>query len=133
MNGYDPWNHRLSYGYNCYQRYNYDQNSPRAWSPYAIKFPARKVVFCDAQGWRIASGSQGNYKRFWNIYGENIMVNGRFTFPPANHRYRHDEGLNVAYFDGSIAWHPKEEMWFFLNDDILDDWDRIQEVWNPDY
>ncbi len=126
----DPWDHHLSYGYNCYKAYQQDKNAPRAWHPARVVKPANKVAYADAQGWHTPS-KQGDYKRYWDIYGEAIVSGGKVVYTPGEVRYRHDEGTNVCYFDGSAGWLAKEDAWHYKNDGTSTDWERVRSIWWP--
>ncbi|MFP3903728.1 MAG: H-X9-DG-CTERM domain-containing protein [Armatimonadota bacterium] len=55
-----------------------------------VKYPASKVAFCESNG--------NNYYRIRDPGSDWV---------PGNSAWRHNEGMNVGFFDGHSKWHKK--------------------------
>jgi prepilin-type N-terminal cleavage/methylation domain-containing protein/prepilin-type processing-associated H-X9-DG protein len=89
-----------------------------------IEKPQEKFMFMDSTDWAVHMDS-ANYKDYWDVYG-NIVTAKRWHTPA----YRHDEGLNMVYYDGHVEYLPKEDVYIFARNAVLT---RIenQKHWYP--
>lgn len=67
-----------------------------------VKNPSEKLMFCDSTDW--VTGMSGSDK--YDIHGE------QYGPPPLTNivAYRHENGLNVAFWDGHVEWKTKKEV-----------------------
>lgn len=76
-----------------------------------VRRPDQKIMFMDAQCWMVRV-TGADYREFWDVYGE---VEGYYTPDGRNVHglaaYRHNEGANVAFFDGRVEYRTKEEIY----------------------
>ena len=70
--------------------------------------PAEKIHFMDGQ-WFVVYICGAEYKRVWDVYGDRM---GAWEWDAAS--YRHDEGANIAFYDGHVEYWPKEEICPYL-------------------
>lgn len=92
------WHHRVTYAFNRQVQGVYDRD--------AIIDPGSKYIFTDSQDWWV-NASAANYldpARGWDFHGEAWVNNGGV-------KYRHNEGVNMAFFDGHVIYMAKEEVW----------------------
>ena len=66
--------------------------------------PAEKIHFMDGQ-WFVVYRDGAEYKRVWDVCGD---VMGCVDWDAAS--YRHDEGANIAFHDGHVAYWKKERI-----------------------
>jgi prepilin-type N-terminal cleavage/methylation domain-containing protein/prepilin-type processing-associated H-X9-DG protein len=86
--------------------------------------PQDKFMFMDSTDWAVHMDS-ANYKAYWDVYG-NIVTSQRWHTPA----YRHDEGLNMVYYDGHVEYLPKEKVYIFARNAILTRLEN-QKHWYP--
>ena len=97
---------------------------PGSW-PYAghriqtIKQPAEKLAFVDGIDWWV-TWSSADYENAWDILGQASIAIYRTTPAVGFHGYgptlyRHNEGANVAFYDGHVFWMRKQEI--FIKED----------------
>ncbi len=75
-------------------------------------------------GWGSYSGD-ADYKACWDPDGyghESVFMDGGVS-------YRHNEGANIAFYDGHAEWMPKEEMFFYDSSGFLPDHARNTQLW----
>jgi len=88
------------------------------WAPnivYALKTdqvvkPAEKIHFMDGQ-WFVVYIGGAEYKRVWDVIGDR-MTGEVGEWDAAS--YRHDEGANIAFYDGHVEYWPKERICPYL-------------------
>jgi len=86
--------------------------------------PAEKIHFMDGQ-WFVVYMQGAEYKRLWDVCGD---VMGCMDWDAAS--YRHDEGANIAFYDGHVEYWPKEQICPYLDDD--DEQRKAREaIWLP--
>ena len=86
------------------------------WAPdtvYALKTdqvvkPAEKIHFMDGQ-WFVVYIQGAEYKRVWDVFGDKM---GAWEWDAAS--YRHDEGANIAFYDGHVEYWKKEQICPYL-------------------
>ena len=98
----NKFNHRLCYGYNS-------TTNGRAEVDKVLN-PEQKYQFMDAGLYRVLM-KDADYKAGWDVLGEGWVSGGG----RARVKFRHNEGLNMAYFDGRVEYQPKEETYFYIN------------------
>jgi prepilin-type processing-associated H-X9-DG protein/prepilin-type N-terminal cleavage/methylation domain-containing protein len=113
----------ISYGYN-YTDWSPLSRHPISWSgnvPNGIqaariklsqaKRSGEKVMFIDAGDlWVMESGA--NYKIYWDKYGTNLQsYRDAGQWDPVF--YRHNNGANIAFFDGHVEYRKKEDVFYF--------------------
>ena len=106
-----PWKHYVSYGYNHQNGYakacNYTQGN--------IKRASDKFMFLDAQSWWLRREG-ADYVMCWDVFGETIDRNNPAGYPwSGNTLYRHNEGCNIAFFDGHAEYLEKENVFYYMN------------------
>lgn len=134
------WNIRsgvlLSYGYNYT-----DWDRPGAWIPPvdgysgkqanivvaghkndSISRPAEKLAFVDSVDWWVGWPS-ADFENGWDILGQANILTYKHAEDhgcPRNFHgptiYRHDEGVNIGFYDGHVGYLKKEEV--FIKDDF---------------
>jgi len=70
--------------------------------------PAEKIFFMDGQ-WFAVYDRGAEYKRVWDVCGD---IMGCQEWDAAS--YRHDEGANIAFYDGHVEYWPKEKICPYL-------------------
>jgi prepilin-type processing-associated H-X9-DG protein/prepilin-type N-terminal cleavage/methylation domain-containing protein len=107
----DPINRGImSYGYNI-TGWDFDAMPFVTRNRLNIEKPSTKVMFMDAHDWMVTSEG-ANYMRYWDRYGPvqgYLLPNGRSYH--GNASYRHNEGANVAFFDGHVEHLWKDEVY----------------------
>jgi prepilin-type processing-associated H-X9-DG protein len=89
--------------------------NPAAHKAQSIKNPSEKLAFTDTVDWWV-SWEGADYKNIWDVIGE-ITVWEYQHLPAPNGpiwtavMYRHNEGANVAFYDGHVTWMRKQEVW----------------------
>ncbi len=86
--------------------------------------PAEKIFFMDGQ-WFVVYIGGAEYKRVWDVYGDRM---GAWEWDAAS--YRHDEGANIAFYDGHVEYWPKEEICPYLPN-LRDQWMARKAIWYP--
>jgi len=123
------YQNRVSYGYN-FTDWGPDSKNPAVWygnipvSNWACRFrmsdirsPARKMMFLDAGDWA-AYMSGANYKLYWDRDGQDIVkYRSRNMWYPTY--FRHNEGANIAYFDGHVDFQKKESLFYYAPPESL--------------
>jgi prepilin-type processing-associated H-X9-DG protein len=103
------------------------------WRPnivYALKTdqvvkPAEKIHFMDGQ-WFVVYIGGAEYKRVWDVYGDKM---GGWEWDAAS--YRHDEGANIAFYDGHVEYWPKEQICPYIPGDARAEWEAREAIWLP--
>jgi prepilin-type processing-associated H-X9-DG protein len=96
---------------------------------YALKVsevvkPAEKIHFMDGQ-WFVVYREGAEYKRVWDVYGDRM---GAWEWDSAS--YRHNEGANVAFYDGHVEYWPKEEVCPY-RDNLFEQYQARNRIWMP--
>ena len=100
------------------------QNKVYALKTDQVVKPAEKIHFMDGQ-WFVVYIGGAEYKRVWDVHGDRM---GAWEWDAAS--YRHDEGANIAFYDGHVEYWPKEEICPYLP--RLSDQRRAREaIWMP--
>jgi len=86
--------------------------------------PAEKIHFMDGQ-WFVVYMQGAEYKRLWDVCGD---VMGCMDWDAAS--YRHDEGANIAFYDGHVEYWPKEQICPYL-DNAEDEREAREAIWMP--
>ncbi len=102
------------------------------WAPnkvYALKTdqvvkPAEKIHFMDGQ-WFVVYREGAEYKRIWDVYGDRM---GPWEWDSAS--YRHDEGANIAFYDGHVEYWKKEKICPYLPN-MVDQLKARKAIWYP--
>lgn len=74
--------------------------------------------------------SRSRYDANWDIYGENnggshpVWGGGRWSMTS----YRHNEGVNMAMFDGHVEHRPKTEVWVYRANGTTS-WGPVLRLW----
>jgi prepilin-type N-terminal cleavage/methylation domain-containing protein/prepilin-type processing-associated H-X9-DG protein len=115
-----------SYGYNCSEflkQYGWF-DSKNAWTtpPVAghkvqsLRGPSEKLAFVDGVDWWVA-WEGADYRKKWDVIGQARIID--YSLPPDSvwgpTIYRHNEGANVAFYDGHVNWLRKKEV-FIIED-----------------
>jgi len=106
-----PWMHYVSYGYN----HRNGWAEPSNYTLTNVKKPADKFMFLDAQSWWLRR--QGaDYVAYWDVFGESVKGENDAGYPwQGNTLYRHDEGCNIAFFDGHAEYLDKQDVYHYQN------------------
>ncbi|MFN3167895.1 MAG: type II secretion system protein [Phycisphaeraceae bacterium] len=112
----NAFNHRNSYGYSRGRRGNAVNVAHRP----KIPDPDEAYGFMDAAGWHLQE-RMADYKKLWDARGNNA--------PDSQVNYRHDESVNVSYFDGHVARVHKSELFFYTNGGNAPDKERNAKHW----
>ncbi len=87
--------------------------------------PVEKIHFMDGQ-WFVVYTLGAEYKRVWDEIGDQMSG---LEWDAAS--YRHNEGANIAFYDGHVVWWPKEKICPYI-DDNEEEQDRAREaIWMP--
>ncbi len=86
--------------------------------------PAEKIHFMDGQ-WFVVYIQGAEYKRIWDVCGD---VMGCIEWDSAS--YRHDEGANIAFYDGHVEYWPKEKICPYLPN-AYEQWKARNAIWLP--
>lgn len=120
----NQFDHVVSYGYNRW----WGWGGNRDYRDGHISRPSEKIMFVDSQQWWMSTvNADPTIDNGWNANGQTksvIRPDGRtdgmgYPFQPGVVMYRHNEGTNAAYFDGSAGHRKKEETFYFIDDDPL--------------
>jgi len=86
--------------------------------------PAKKIHFMDGQ-WFVVYTLGAEYKRVWDVIGDRMSG---LEWDAAS--YRHNEGANIAFYDGHVEYWKKEEVCPYR--DAEDEQDRLRNaIWMP--
>lgn len=113
----------VSYGYNLTD-WGPSSRNPAGWSgsiPLSdwscryrindLKMSPNKIMFVDAGDWAVFM-SGANYQIYWDRFGQNIVkYRDKGMWYPAY--FRHNEGTNVAYFDGHVEYRKKQFLFYY--------------------
>jgi len=89
-----------------------------------VERPAEKIHFMDGQ-WFVVYIGGAEYKRVWDVHGDRM---GPWEWDAAS--YRHDEGANIAFYDGHVEYWPKEQICPYLPK-LIDQWKARNAIWLP--
>jgi prepilin-type N-terminal cleavage/methylation domain-containing protein/prepilin-type processing-associated H-X9-DG protein len=67
--------------------------------------PADKIFFVDGQ-WFATCRDGSDYERVWDVVGDKMTATEWNTTA-----YRHNEGANVAFYDGHVNWLKKQQIY----------------------
>jgi prepilin-type processing-associated H-X9-DG protein len=70
--------------------------------------PADKIHFMDGQ-WFVVYRDGAEYERIWDVHGDKM---GAWEWDSPS--YRHDEGANIAFYDGHVDYWKKERICPYL-------------------
>ena len=84
------------------------KNKVWALKTFQVVRPADKIHFMDGQ-WFVVYATGAEYKRVWDVYGDRM---GGWEWDAAS--YRHDEGANIAFYDGHVDYWKKERICPYL-------------------
>jgi len=121
------WVNRLSYAYNMTDWGN-DSTDPYIWPTEMvdngnylghhanrIKRASEKIMFVDAGDlWTHKKGA--DYKNHWDKYGSDIEFyrgGASAGLSPSPTMYRHDESINLAYYDGHVGNLKKAKAFYY--------------------
>jgi len=80
-----------------------------------IKKPSERLAFIDGIDWWV-SWKGADYKEGWDKRGQATILEYKTDRPPDKRQvwgpvfYRHNEGANVAFYDGHVTWMRKAEV-----------------------
>ena len=86
--------------------------------------PAEKIFFMDGQ-WFAVYSTGAEYKRVWDVHGDKM---GAWEWDAAS--YRHDEGANIAFYDGHVEYWKKERICPYLPG-LLEQLKARNAIWLP--
>jgi prepilin-type N-terminal cleavage/methylation domain-containing protein/prepilin-type processing-associated H-X9-DG protein len=89
-----------------------------------VKRPAGKIFFMDGQ-WFVVYRDGAEYKRVWDVYGDKM---GAWEWDAAS--YRHNEGANITFYDGSVGYLPKEKICPYLPG-LMEQMKARNAIWMP--
>lgn len=85
--------------------------------------PSEKTQQFEGESW-LGNTSAANYRTQWDVYGDQDRTTG---IPGRDFAtYRHDEGMNILFFDGHASWLTKQETW-----DVVAARNRLWEIFKP--
>ena len=91
---------------------------------FQVKRPSNKIFFMDGQ-WFVVYREGAEYKRVWDLYGDRM---GAWEWDSAS--YRHNEGANIAFYDGHVDYWPKEEICPY-RDNLFEQFQARNTIWMP--
>jgi prepilin-type processing-associated H-X9-DG protein len=86
--------------------------------------PAEKIHFMDGQ-WFVVYSTGAEYKRVWDVHGDRMTA---WEWDAAS--YRHDEGANIAFYDGHVEYWPKEQICPYLPS-MFEQMEARNAIWLP--
>lgn len=130
----------VSYGYN-WTDWGPDSKSPVNWSGNipssdwscryrvnTLRSPGSKIMFVDAGDWMVYMAG-ADYKRYWDQHGQDIVKyrSMNMWYPVY---YRHNEGTNIAYFDGHVDFQKKDSLFYYdPSEATAGDLGRNESIW----
>lgn len=130
----------VSYGYN-YTDWGPDSLHPISWSGNIpngtkaariklsqVKRAGEKLMFVDAGDlWALKEGA--NFKIFWDKFGMNLQkYRDAGQWDPVF--YRHNNGANIAFFDGHVEHRDKKDVYYYKSStSLLPDQDKNNALW----
>ena len=109
------WDSWISYGYNLTDWYFADWYGIR----YAghrnttVPSPAGELIFTESNDWWLWWWG-ANYEDGWDVLGQDTITPYKQVGCDGPTLYRHSEGVNMAFYDGHVAYMKKEKV--FLKD-----------------
>ncbi len=91
---------------------------------FQVERPAEKIHFMDGQ-WFVVYATGAEYKRVWDVHGDKM---GAWEWDSAS--YRHNEGANIAFYDGHVEYWPKEKICPYLPK-LLPQINARKAIWYP--
>ena len=91
---------------------------------FQVKSPSSKIFFMDGQ-WFVVYRDGAEYKRVWDVHGDRM---GAWEWDAAS--YRHNEGANIAFYDGHVEHWPKEEVCPY-RDNLFEQYQVRNRIWMP--
>ncbi|AQQ71593.1 type II secretion system protein G [Limihaloglobus sulfuriphilus] len=96
-----------------------------------VKYPQRCFAFGDSTDFGLVM-QNADYKRMWDIFGD---VQGSNTNPSGpgwnSPAYRHQEGINMGYWDGHCEYLKKEEAFRYAENGRWPDYQANDIMWVP--
>ncbi len=86
--------------------------------------PAKKIHFMDGQ-WFVVYTLGAEYKRVWDEIGDRMSG---LEWDAAS--YRHNEGANIAFYDGHVGYWKKEEICPY-RDNLFEQFQARNAIWMP--
>ncbi len=123
-----------SYGYNATEflkQYGWFSNTsdyainPAGNLTHKIKQAGEKLAFIDSVDWWVHWGS-ADYKKGWDKLGQANIYTYKAVGIHGPTLYRHNEGANIAFYDGHTAWLRKEKIY------IEEDYPKNPGMWVAD-
>jgi prepilin-type N-terminal cleavage/methylation domain-containing protein/prepilin-type processing-associated H-X9-DG protein len=120
---YDSW---ISYGYNITDWYYTD------WYLFGfaghktttVPAPATKLFLTESNDWWLY-WKGANYIKGWDVLGQDTIMPYKDVGCDGPTLYRHQEGVNIAFYDGHVEYMKKEKVW------IQEDWDYgLPHMWS---
>ncbi len=91
---------------------------------FQVERPAEKIHFMDGQ-WFVVYIAGAEYKRVWDVHDDRM---GPWEWDSAS--YRHDEGANIAFYDGHVEYWKKERICPYLPN-MFEQLKARKAIWYP--
>lgn len=88
--------------------------------------PSEKIHFMDGQ-WFVVYILGAEYKRVWDKNGDKMSGNPEWDAAS----YRHNEGANIAFYDGHVEYRRKEKVYPYIKGDIPKQLRAREAIWMP--
>jgi len=112
IGGATRWEIRTTYGYNVQDAtrgYDAEVYRGKGLPQLKIKQPSQKIIFIDSSDC-VVDMPRANYVIYWDRVGEIYEHPDKIRLTS----YRHSEGANVSFADGSAAYRRKETVFHFI-------------------
>ena len=112
ISGTTRWEIRTTYGYNVQDAsrgYDAEVFRGKGLPQLKIKEPSQKIVFIDSSDC-VVDMAKANYVLYWDRVGEIYEHPDKIRLTS----YRHSEGANVSFADGSAAYRRKNAVFHFF-------------------
>jgi prepilin-type N-terminal cleavage/methylation domain-containing protein/prepilin-type processing-associated H-X9-DG protein len=113
---YDSW---ISYGYNITDWYYTDwyASGYEGHKVTSVARPALELFLTESNDWWLW-WKGANYINGWDVLGQKTIMPYKDVGCDGPTLYRHQEGANIAFYDGHVEHMKKDKVW------IQDDWDN---------